>query len=609
MSIDTLRTHNLVVEAVPGAGKTRLLRQICDDWSESCLLLAYNAQLAREINTSLDERHVCSTFHALCGKHLAPACDDVQMEQAIQRLEKGELVVRDKPTFSCILIDEAQDVRELYVKLLHAIGLIDDEVRLVVAGDRNQLVYDFDPDFPACLDTLLHPEKAFKTERPWKREVLSASHRLTVPMAGLVNATFGTSIQASKKGSSVEVRCPASMFKLDAVLRDVWDDHPMILVDRMAGNRPLRALLNVLSCEGRTIVMQNETCVENAIRCTTYWSAKGLEANTVVLLLPAAAPRNPTYVALTRARQRLIVVLDPKAPHPALCDSMRHVDHVMLRGDRATKAICVGLQSAPDSSWTRDESWMNRWSATRSVDRLVPSRKQLKDAGAEVEASDVTEQRLLDVAVPTSRAVVMLVLVTCEARKTGRVKAFESILTPARMSPAQRDEAILNGFSSRSVPPYMSDDDLLASDLHSEAEAAYAALCHDPMDREAAATVALALLAWNDFDHVMRGMRDVASWCHDEMVTDALAWADKALRPAADEYDMLLKAKDATDSLAYARAHAVSEYAALHVCWVASSADVGHAAVRAALHPSRECVVIELGPASSKRVRVDGALF
>ena len=41
------------------------------------------------------------------------------------------------------------------------------------------------------------------------------------------------------------------------------------------------------------------------VQCATYWSAKGLQASTVVVLLPGAAPRNPTYVALTRASHRL----------------------------------------------------------------------------------------------------------------------------------------------------------------------------------------------------------------------------------------------------------------------------------------------------------------
>ena len=76
------------------------------------LILAYNAQLA----ALMSEHAACMTFHALCSRCLSPARDDAQMEEAVRRAEAGEL---DVPQVEQILVDEAQDVRLLYVRLMY----------------------------------------------------------------------------------------------------------------------------------------------------------------------------------------------------------------------------------------------------------------------------------------------------------------------------------------------------------------------------------------------------------------------------------------------------------------------------------------------------------
>lgn len=79
------------------------------------LILAYNAQLA----ALMSEHAACMTFHALCSRCLSPARDDAQMEEAVRRAEAGELAPVDVPQVEQILVDEAQDVRLLYVRLMY----------------------------------------------------------------------------------------------------------------------------------------------------------------------------------------------------------------------------------------------------------------------------------------------------------------------------------------------------------------------------------------------------------------------------------------------------------------------------------------------------------
>ena len=119
------------------------------------------------------------TFHALCSRCIGVARDDEQMLERVEAAEAGDLPVRPLPPVDLVLVDEAQDVRSLYVRLMRACGVLDG-AQVVVVGDRNQLVYDFDDSFPACLDLLLRPRRALPSNgREWAQHTLNRSHRLT----------------------------------------------------------------------------------------------------------------------------------------------------------------------------------------------------------------------------------------------------------------------------------------------------------------------------------------------------------------------------------------------------------------------------------------------
>ena len=215
------RGGRVAVEAVPGAGKTRLLLAACEGAS---LVLAYNTQLAAAVTRALEEREdtLCLTFHALCGRCLAPARDDAQLEAAVDAAERGRLTPRDVPDVTRVLVDEAQDVRPLYARLLRVLGLARDGVAMLVAGDRAQLIYDFDPDYPASLQLLDAPHELLGGRRMAPRRSTCPSPHEAI--ASVVNAVFGTSIVANKDGPAVEVRTAPSAFKLVDVLRDVLSE-------------------------------------------------------------------------------------------------------------------------------------------------------------------------------------------------------------------------------------------------------------------------------------------------------------------------------------------------------------------------------------------------
>ena len=82
----------------------------------------------------------------------------------------------DIPPIECLLVDEAQDLRELYVRFINRVTCASSRVALV--GDSMQLLYDYEKWRPASSDYMMHPEQHFHFSRPWKNVSLTVSFRL-----------------------------------------------------------------------------------------------------------------------------------------------------------------------------------------------------------------------------------------------------------------------------------------------------------------------------------------------------------------------------------------------------------------------------------------------
>jgi len=518
-----------------------------------------------------------------------------------------------------VVIDEAQDVRPLYVRLLRSLGLLG-QARVIVAGDANQLIYDFDPQHPASLHVLREPEIAFgPLSKGWKRVRLDASYRLTRPIATFVNAIFRTGITAEREGPPVELRCPSSMFQLHDCLSDVWEEYgqrTLVLVDRKKGNHPLKALLNRLSRDGRRPLyvhgLDEETKGESArpgITLGTFWSAKGLECDTVVVLLPDVCPANPAYVACTRARQRMILVVDPKSPNAAACRAATDGLAVCVDG-KAQRAALSASCLPPSDSWGS-----RRASAGASV---PPSHRLSASWQVGRPLARPPAQRVLFRGRDVTDAVVKAALVLAEVRQRGWVRAYEQVRHPLRMDYAQRGvlrwSVEPHVFVGRPVGRTTPDSDLLSPDLRLESERAYAALqewsrreaeekkkeeeedegYHFLLPCREAVTVALSLLAWDDFDHLMRGALPVEEWADSEPVRDALSHALSCLPHGPDaEYDV---------PTGQGRVHAADPRRLYHVSWNVTTQEERGCALRAGLCAHRTCLLLDLSDGTARDV-------
>lgn len=604
--------HNVAVEAVPGAGKTHIIMNLCRDGVPT-LILAYNRELADRVNSSLDVTHnaVCFTFHGLCSRCLGTVRDDHQLLKAVSHAEAGRLIPENVPHVQRVVVDEAQDVRELYVRLLCALGLSRAGVQIVVAGDRNQLVYDFDDDFPASLATLGSPETAFGTGT-WRRVRMETSRRLTEQVSHVVNRMFETNITSAKQGPPVEVRVPTNMYSgLYESLKDLLrrDSDVLILVDRKSGNRALRSLLNTVSRNGLAVHVHgvpayvggssggdggDAPSAATGIRCGTFWSAKGLEANTVVVLLPGAAPPNPTYVALTRSTHRLVVVLDPKNPHPLMSRIVvSEPERFCVTGRQAVRILSSGAR-APNTSFEKRQYTGDR-SGFRCLDRHVPCKAVVdRVVGGEVAApllerppSSHGEDAVEVEGGGVGEIAVLMGLVRAEHRETGVVRAMLDVEHPTRLDYDQIPDAIRLGLVSRVVPRFVTDDELLAADLRDMALRSYKTGVERDVD--SLAIVALAIASWDAWDCTMRTMcRNRGEWT--PSTRDAVEYVCDAL-PVGARYDVRLM--DA-EKKHHARVQATTPERAYHFVWEATSADVGRAVVRAALHPGGCCRLVDV---------------
>lgn len=605
-----IRGDRVSIEACPGGGKTHIL---LESSIPDALFLAYNNQLAAKIKTML-EHGTCVTFHALCGRCLEVVRDDHQLEDVVKRAEAGTLVPHNIPACSCILLDEAQDVRKIYVRLLRVLGLLCDSMPMLVAGDRNQLVYDFCPDFPATLDTLTDPESTFGGG--WSHDVLDESKRLTRPMCEVVNAIFDTSIRSSKDGPLVDLYAPKTQTQVIKVVRHVLatsEGEVLLLVDRKKGNRTLRTLLNILGgvdgTDMRIHGIDEDDGDECRLRCGSFWSCKGLQSTTVVVMLPGAAARNPTYVALTRASHRLVILMDPKEPHAALCSvasSTTAADSIAFGPDiELSRALTLGASKDKNVSLSRRE-FPN--STFRNLDNWEPCRSAFLEHATftTLEDGDVVEDENTNGfrvgAHDVARIVPLFALVAAEIH-TGVVRGMEDIINPTRMQYDQFRDAIRSGLSCRWIPRFVSDEALLSADLRVVAVDAYSRLQGEESTLRDVAEVTLAIDAWDDFDHRMRSLRPVHIWASHPHCKRAISKI-RATIPTDAQYDVRKCVGDT-----HVRFHAWTEKEAYHVVWDTTSFDRSAAAVRAAMHPRGCCILVDLSNNSVVKVEASSRLL
>ena len=131
-----------MVTAVAGAGKSTMLLHACAAYpDEEVCVVAYNAPLAAEMNELLAAaglaRATAYTFHSLASAVFRLCPDDTTMYDLVQEAHRGAATPRRFLAPAHLLLDEMQDMRDLYWELL-ALAFDLPRTHTLVCGDPEQ---------------------------------------------------------------------------------------------------------------------------------------------------------------------------------------------------------------------------------------------------------------------------------------------------------------------------------------------------------------------------------------------------------------------------------------------------------------------------------------
>lgn len=627
---------NVVVRAVPGAGKSWTIREFAKATTADrrAVVLAYNNELCADVKARLkeagtDEHASVFTFHGLASHAIKLSPDDAALLDAVQGAEEGRYDVA-KVAADVIIVDEAQDMNPLHKRLLAvALELDPDKVQYAVIGDANQLLYDYGTN-PACPAYLRAPREHFASARPWVEVTLDASHRLTPPMAHVVAAVFGKPIESAKveAGAAPVMLHSCSKWHLGPLLYRLVhgrERETVVLSSTRRGNAPLRQALNVLSNGGVPIHVHGASAggdprlKEGKLKVSTWHASKGTEAARCIVLAPARCDANPLYVALTRGYEELHVVLFSQEPNLSLCRALGRLllgepggappsPHVRACDPGVAKLCVSALQTLDvvEDETPRPARATLCFDYRPPADRAVAEFASVEVVRAAAEPDPPPPPAVVragalheDVTPVYERAV----LAALEFEFTGRVRGVEDVRAPTRLPFEHQDVAVRLGLVSRFVAPFVSEEALLPADLRREMLAAYA---REEKDMADWCTIACGQLAWNELHSVMRQALPVAPWLDEDGLNAVYARVRALLPTEGVLFDVRQKkAAGPHGTLCHARVHAASAERCWHFAWgpELGGADVARAAASAALHASGACDLVCMASGEVRQVR------
>lgn len=327
---------NMVVDSVAGSGKSTISLYLAKNYPErKYLLLTYNAKLKLETRQRIKdmglENIICHSFHSFAVNYIDnSAYTDSRLFDVIDDKFKT------RPEFDTLIIDEIQDMNDIYYKLVKRIYKQNKtkKANIIVVGDQRQSIYQFN----GANDKYIKNSKEHFdwNQFKWVSRKLSTSFRITHQIASLVNACVKTPfINAVKNGTKTKYLIKDS-FKVKNDLIPIIEKYEpgeifVLAASVKSPKAPVSQLANALSMQGYPLYLPsdnetiNEEVAKGKIVFSSFHQAKGLERPLVIVMgfgdsyfrfygrnLPKNKLPNTIYVAMTRASEQLVVVQDKK---------------------------------------------------------------------------------------------------------------------------------------------------------------------------------------------------------------------------------------------------------------------------------------------------------
>lgn len=371
--VELCRTQNVVVSARPGAGKTATAEAIvAADPNKPVVIITYSKRLQLDTARRLSAYPGSGTFtfHGLARKFFST---DVFNDALLRSLRlKGNIPAWTGDPYEIVILDELQDCTDdLFWLICAFISAVTQAAggktpQIVVLGDERQAIYEFRGADARYL-SLSSAAMSSLSPYPWTHLALSKSFRLSHQTCAFVNNVFlgGEQYIVGSHNGPKPLYIYGDTFDVNSVskyllplIRKYGPERTAILAPFAKKNKQLVQLANYLSDNGILVatppaddVPLDDKVLQGKVAVSTYHQFKGNERDLVIVYgadagyfeflgrdLPDDTCPNTTFVALTRAREQLVVVHHERnGPMPFMNVEELHktADFISLKGEES----------------------------------------------------------------------------------------------------------------------------------------------------------------------------------------------------------------------------------------------------------------------------------
>lgn len=380
--ITQIQTKNIVVQAAAGSGKTTTICFMAKKYpNKRFLVLTYNKRLkfeTREKIVSFGLTNVdVQNYHSFCcSKYNVQGYTDEIIKSSLEMYSTGHLQYNPY-SYDVIVIDEAQDLTDLYFKLVNMIfeqNILKNQCKLCVIGDINQTIYGFngaDERFMKYANTI------FKSNGSWILLPLTTSYRLSQKMCDFINNCTMWNSGQPKINSGVTTSsgyrprylfCDAFSPELTREITQYYlgkkefgytfDDIFVLAPSIQSENSPVKMFSNYLSLESGIPVYVPTSDeerldindIKGKIVFATFHQVKGLERKCIIVFgadssyfyyynpdVDRSKCPNEFHVAFTRTSERMTVV------HHYRKDFLNFINNSLIEQYCYTEKVCSTL--------------------------------------------------------------------------------------------------------------------------------------------------------------------------------------------------------------------------------------------------------------------------
>lgn len=340
--LKTVRTKNIIIQAIAGAGKTTTILHIANQFKrKKVLLLTYNSKLRKETCDRIEKFELknidCHTYHSYFHKYDNSVINDIMMQKYLDKTKKLPVT-----KYNIVIIDEAQDMIPLYYRAIRCLLSSNKcDYKICLLGDKKQNIYDYnnaDYRFITLGHNLFNVNKY-----EWSKLRLTVTYRLTCQMTGFINnvVLHKNKLIGVRQGPIVNYIL-LNTFNVSNFITKILDplvtkygcSNIFILAPSVKSNLPIQILANQISLirdypiyiPNNCDTIASDDILRDKLIFSSFHQSKGRERKCVIVFnfddsyftffdknnTNKQECPNVLYVALSRATEKLVILHDYK---------------------------------------------------------------------------------------------------------------------------------------------------------------------------------------------------------------------------------------------------------------------------------------------------------